>query len=344
VAFGQDPALARDAHAYTLAQLPSVPFFFAFVALRSYLQAREIVRPALLVMLGANVLNLALVWALVFGELGLPRLGVLGAGIATGLCRASMLVALVWLVWRARLHADAWRPWSREALAPGGLAEVAGHGWPVALQLGLETWAFSTAALLAGRLGAVPLAAHTITLNMAALTFMVPLGVAQGAVTRVGNLVGARDFPAAQRAAWVALAVGAGFMAVAGVALLVLRAILPTLYTSDPAVVAAAVAIFPIAAAFQVFDGTQVVAGGVLRGMGTTRPAAAINLLGFWAIGLPLAAWLGLRAGLGLAGLWWGLAAGLALIASGLVAWVALRGPAGLAGRAAPSAAPVDLR
>jgi MATE family multidrug resistance protein len=338
---GQDRELARMAHAFTVVQIPSLPFFFGFIALRSYLQAREIVRPALFVMVGANLLNLLLVWALVFGELGMPSLGIVGAGIATSLCRASMLVGLAALVWRARLHEDAWRPWSRAAVDRAGLREIAGFGWPVALQLGLEVWAFSTAALLAGRLGAVPLAAHTIALNMAALTFMVPLGVAQGAVTRVGNLIGARAFEDAQRAAWVALAVAAAFMALAALVLLVLRFVLPTLYTADPGVIAAVATVLPIAAAFQIFDGTQVVAGGVLRGMGTTRPAAVINLLGFWALGLPLAAWLGLRRDFGLEGVWWGLALGLAVVASALVGWVAWRGPASVGAR---HAATVDLR
>jgi MATE family multidrug resistance protein len=157
---------------------------------------------------------------------------------------------------------------------------------------------------------------------------MMPLGIAQGAATRVGNLLGARDAVAAQRAAWVSFALGAGVMTLSALAFVALREWLPRLYTADATVVAACAAILPIAAAFQIFDGTQVVGCGVLRGMGRVRPAAAINLIGYWLLGLPLGGWLALRGGLGLAGLWWGLALGLALVALSLVAFVALRGPA----------------
>jgi MATE family multidrug resistance protein len=156
---------------------------------------------------------------------------------------------------------------------------------------------------------------------------MMPLGIAQGAATRVGNLLGAREPGAAQRAAWVSLALGAGVMGLAAVAFVVGRAWLPGLYTPDSAVVAACAAIMPIAAAFQIFDGTQVVGCGILRGMGRVRPATAFNLIGYWLLGLPIGGWLALRGGYGLPGLWWGLALGLAVVAGSLVCFIAVRGP-----------------
>jgi MATE family multidrug resistance protein len=116
-------------------------------------------------------------------------------------------------------------------------------------------------------------------------------------------------------------------MTLSAAAFVGLREGLPRLYTPDAAVVAACAAIMPIAAAFQIFDGTQVVGCGILRGMGRVRPATAFNFVGYWLLGLPLGGWLALRGGFGLAGLWWGLALGLAVVASLLVAFVALRGP-----------------
>jgi len=199
---------------------------------------------------------------------------------------------------------------------------------PVGVQIALEAWAFSGAALLAGVIGTEALAAHTIVLNMAALSFMMPLGVGLAAVTRVGNLIGARRPDDAQRAAWVALTLGAAVMTASAAVFLAFRHELPRLYTSDLAVAALAAGILPIAAAFQIFDGVQVVACGVLRGMGRTRPAAVFNGISYWLLGIPLGWWLGLRAGWGLAGVWWGLCIGLALVASLLVAWVRYRGPA----------------
>ncbi len=325
---GQDPELARRAHDYVLVQIPSLPLFFAFMALRQYLQGRELMRPALWVVLAANVFNLVANWALIFGHLGLPALGLVGAGIATTLSRLVMLGGLIAWVLRFRLHEGAWVPWSRAAFDRHALWQVLALGAPVAIQMGLEVWAFSGATLLAGRLGAASAAAHTVVLNMAALSFMMPLGISQGAVTRVGNLIGAREPHAAQRAAWVALALGAGVMCVSAVLFVTLREVLPRLYTGDPGVVALGASILPIAAAFQIFDGTQVVGCGILRGMGRTRPAAWFNLLAYWVLGLPIGSWLAFRHGWGLEGIWWGLCLGLAVVAGALVWWVRVRGPA----------------
>jgi MATE family multidrug resistance protein len=327
VATGQDPELARQAQLYTWVQIPSLPFFLAFHALRQYLQGREMVRPALLVMVVANLVHVLANWALIFGHAGMPALGLVGAGIATSATRVACFALLAWWTVSLKLHAGAWVPWSRDALSWRGLREILALGIPVGFQTSLEVWAFSGAALLAGLLGATEIAAHTIVLNMAALSFMMPLGVALAAVTRVGNLLGAGRPAEAQRAAWVATALGAGVMAVSAAVFVAGRAWLPRLYTPDAAVIALCAGILPIAAAFQVFDGVQVVGCGVLRGMGRTRPAAVFNLLGYWALGLPLGGWLALRAGHGLAGIWWGLAIGLAIVATSLVAWIHWRGP-----------------
>jgi len=325
---GQDPSLARMAQHYTLVQIPSVPFFLAFHALRQYLQGREMVRPALFVMALANVVNAVANWALIFGHLGMPALGVVGAGIATGLTRVACFAILVWWVVALRLHEGAWAPWSRDAFAWSGLRPILRFGVPVGFQTSLEVWAFSGAALLAGHLGATAVAAHSVVLNMAALSFMMPLGVGLAASTRVGNLLGAGRPADAQRAAWISIALGAAVMALAAALFVFGRAWLPRIYTNELEVIALGAAILPIAAAFQIFDGVQVVGCGVLRGMGRTRPAAVFNLLGYWVLGLPLGGWLGLRAGWGLGGIWWGLAIGLAVVATGLVVWIHFRGPA----------------
>ena len=157
------------------------------------------------------------------------------------------------------------------------LLEATALGVPVAVQMAFEMWAFGAAALLAGRLGAVALSAHTVALNMAAIAFMLPLGISQGAATRVGNLVGARQPEAAQRAAWVSFAMGAGVMAASGLMLIAFRELLPRVYTPEASVIAAAAAILPIAAAFAVFDGVQ---GGEKEDgrIDTVGPQAAADL------------------------------------------------------------------
>jgi len=327
VLLGQEPVLAQAAGRYIGVQVPTIGAFFGYLALRSYLQGRAIVRPALIVMIVANVANVLLNWVFVFGHLGAPALGLLGSGLATALSRLVLIAGLAGLVWKADLLRGAWMPWSRAAFDGPALRRIIGLGLPIALQMGLEVWAFSAATLLAGRLGASAVAAHTIVLNLASFSFMMPLGVAQAACTRVGNFVGAKRFAEADRAAWVAIGLGAAVMACWALLFVTLRGLLPWLYTPDAAVISLAAGILPIAGAFQIFDGVQVVAAGVLRGMSNTRPAALLNLAGYWLVALPLAAFLTARTGTGLAGIWWSLCLGLFLVAAGLVAFVRARGP-----------------
>jgi len=343
--FGQDPALARAAAEYVMVQLPSIPFFLGYMVLKQYLQGRAIVRPAMYVALLANLFNVVFNWALIYGHLGSPALGLLGAGIATSLARIYMMLGLLFIIYRTKLHQGGWVPWSRASFRWAGLAEIIHYGYPVAIQIALEMWAFQAATLLSGRLGAVSLAAHTVVINVASLTFMFPLGISLAGVTRVGNLIG-EGFPRrAQHAAWLALAMSAAVMAVFAALFIVLRDVIPRIYTQDAPVVLLAAAIFPVAAAFQVFDGVQVAGTGVLRGMGKTRPAAAMNLVGYWALGLPLGWWLAFRRGLGLAGLWWGLVLGLGAVAVMLTVWIWKRGPARVDARVyqnPPPAPPAD--
>jgi MATE family multidrug resistance protein len=202
------------------------------------------------------------------------------------------------------------------------IGEILRLGTPLAAMLALEYWAFATSTLWAGRLGAIELAAHAIALNLASIAYMAGLGASLAATTRVGNLIGARQLAAAERAAWVSFALGAGAMLLFAAIFVSGRWVIPGWYTPDPVVIALAASLMPIAALFQLFDGLQVVGGGILRGMGRTRPAAAFNLIGYYVLGLPIAAWLGRPERLGLAGIWWGLAAGLFVVGVLAVAWV----------------------
>jgi len=325
---GQDAALCAEAETFVLVQVAGIPFFLVFTALRQYLIGRGITAPAMWVAVGANVVNLFANWFLIFGKLGMPALGVVGAGIATLLAQMFLAVALgAWILF-AHLGRGAWAGWSRTAWRLRGVEEVFHYGLPIGVTISLEFWAFMFANLLAGWLGAAALASHTIVINLASISFMVPMGISFGVVTRVGNLIGAGDPNGAQRAAWVGFALGGGVMSLSAATFILGRAWLPQLYSTDAAVIAAAAALLPIAAAFQLFDGLQVVGGGILRGMGRTRPAALFNLIGYYALALPAAYWLAFPCGHGLPGMWWGLALGLAVIALALVAWVWLRGPA----------------
>lgn len=325
---GQEPELAEMARRYVWVQIPSIPFFLWYFVLRQYLTGRTIMRPAMWVALAANLVNVGLNWVFIFGHLGAPAMGLTGAGIASGITRGFMFLALLALVLWARHLEGGWIPWSRNAYSLAGMREILHFGLPVGVQMGLEIWAFEIAMLLSGRLGTHALDANVIALNLASIAFMVPLGISMAATTRVGNLIGAGRPRLAQTAAWVSLGMGATVMAVSGVVLVTCRSLLPRLYTEDTTVLALAASVLPIAAAFQIFDGTQVVGSGVLRGMGRTRPAAAMNLIGYYGLALPLAWCMAFVLGWGLRGLWWGLCLGLASVAVMLTVWIAKRGPA----------------
>jgi MATE family multidrug resistance protein len=336
IATGQDPQIALVAQQYVEVQTLSVPLFLVYSAQRQYLQGRGILRPALFVALAANVLNVALNRLFIFGGLGIPALGAVGSGIATSIVQASMPLMMYGLMRWQRLCEGAWEPWSRDALDPAELRKILVVGVPIGLHFAAEIWGFQIAGLWAGRLGKAELAANSIVLNLASISFMLPLGIGLGSVTRIGNLVGAGRSKDAQVSAWAALALGAGLMAMCALVFLVFRRPLAHAYSEDAVVIGLAASTLPVAAAFQLFDGLQVVASGVLRAIGRTKPTAIANLIGYYAIGLPLGYHLAFRRELGLEGLWWGVAAGVAAVAIVLVVWVAVRGPA--------TARPIDAR
>ena len=322
LALGQDPAVAGRAQAYMTARLPSALGFLLFTAQRQYLAGRAITRPAMWVMLLGNVGNAFMNWLLIFGNLGFPALGVVGAGIATSITNVLLALGLFAWIRGFRLHVGAWRRWDRIAFSLHGLLQSLRLGLPVGVQLALEANAFTIAMLLVGSIGVAPLAAHQVVINMASFTFMFPLGIAIGAGARAGNLIGAGDLGRLRLVCRLALAMGGGVMALAALVFVAFRTALPRIYVSDPEVAAIAASLLPIAGAFQIFDGIQVVGGGLMRGMGRPQAGAIANLFSFYLIGLPLAWLLAFRAGLGIVGIWWGLAAGLACVAGILCLWV----------------------
>lgn len=317
-ALGQDPELAAIAHSYTVAQVVSIPFGLAFGALRQWLSGRGVLAPAMWVTWLANVLNIFLNWVLIFGHLGATPRGVVGSAIATAVARIFMLVALVALALLSR-EADLVQSWRRGRATLAGVFLVLRTGAPVGIQMGLEIWAFHIMTLMAGLIDATALAAHSIVLSVASFTFMVPLGISIAGTIRVGHAIGAGDSVGARRAGWLSLAMGVAFMTASAISFLLFRFHIPRLWDPETGVLELAARILPIAAAFQVFDGIQVVGCGVLRGAGDTRPATWFNLIGYYLLAVPVGAWLCFAREVGLPGLWIGLLLGLASVAALLV-------------------------
>lgn len=320
---GQREPVAGEAAAYMRGLVPGNVAFLLFIATRQSLQAMGVVWPAVVVVTAANAVNVAANWALVFGHLGMPRLEVVGSALATSLSRWFMVLGLLALAWP--VLGRYLRGAASGVLRLGAFRRLLELGVPIGLQVSLEGWVFSTVALLMGTLGPTQLAGHQIAISLASLSFMVPLGLAGAATTRVGNAIGAGDQARGERAAYLALRLGAGIMACSGLVFFLAPSLLARAYTNDPAVIRMASLLIPIAAAFQIADGTQVVGAGVLRGTADTRWPALIALVGYWLLGLPTGLLLAFPGGRGAAGLWWGLTVGLALVASLFLARIRLR-------------------
>jgi MATE family multidrug resistance protein len=302
-----------------------MPCFCAFVVLRGFLAAEQRPGAALVVACFGILLNIPLNLWLIHGGLGLPPLGVVGAGIASSLCNLAMLAGLLLLIARDR-HLRRFRIlgrwWRFDA---SRLKETVVIGLPVAGSMLLEIGVFAFAALVMGWMGALAVAAHAIAVQLASATFMVPMGIGQAATARVGLATGAGDRAAAERAGWVALALGAGFMALSA-ALLILSggwiawAFLDDANPGAAETAALAAALLVVAGLFQLADGVQAVASGALRGLKDTRVPMLLAGFGYWVAGLPLGLLLAFPGGLGPVGVWIGLAVGLFLVA-GLMTW-----------------------
>jgi MATE family multidrug resistance protein len=268
----------------------------------------------------ANLANAALNWALIFGHLGFPPMGVAGSAWATSLSRGLLILGL-WLGARRELL-PMLVPVRRETWQLEPLRRMLRLGTPIGAQQVLEFGAFALVALMMGWIGTREMAGHQIAINLAALTFMVPLGVGDAASVLVGRAVGRGDGEGTQGAARAAFACGTAFMSVTGTLFLTAPTALARFYTRDPDVIAVAATLIRIAGVFQIFDGLQVVGAGILRGLGDTRAPMLICLLGYWVLGIPLSAYLAFVANLGPTGLWWGLVLGLGVVAVLLLARV----------------------
>lgn len=319
---GIEPATARMTASFVYSRLPNAVPILLFVAARAYLQALGKTRALILGVVVANVANVIGNALLIYGDaallrvglpaVGLPALGVVGSGLSSSLASLLQLALLA-----AAIRSTA-VPGPPAPSDPALGRSILRLGLPIGLHMFAEFGAFALTSLFAGRMGAVAVAGHQVALTLASVSFTVTLGLGSATAVRVGHAVGRGDAAGARRAGFLGLAVSGVFMAASAVVFLAAPAALARILTDDPRVLAASLPLVMIAAAFQLSDGAQVVAAGAVRGAGETRATLVLNLVGHYAIGMPLALALGFGAGLGAPGLWWGLSAGLTFVAIAL--------------------------
>lgn len=319
LSLGQDPVLsAHAAHFVRPLMFGYLPALF-YLVLRAFVAALELPAWALLISVAGVIVNAILNYGLIFGVFGLPKLGLFGAGLGSSITQTLMFIGMAAVVLihprfrRYHLFGRFWRPdWPR-------YAQVWRLGLPIALTLGLEVTVFNAAVFLMGLIGTASLAAHAIAIQIASLTFMVPLGLSQAVTVRVGLAYGRGDTDGITRAGWTAFTMGTVFMAGMAVVMYAMPHTLVGLFLDEALpvnrpVIPLAVSFLYVAALFQVVDGAQSVGAGMLRGLQDTTVPMIFAGFGYWIVGMGTAVWLGFGLGWHGIGIWIGLAAGLAIV------------------------------
>ncbi len=320
IAVGQTPDAAALAARYLLGLTWSMIPAWCFIALRNFMGAVNRPEPALWITLAAIPANALLAYSLIHGHFELPRLDLLGAGIATTLVNVGMCVAAVWVCY-ARHPFKKYRVLGRFWRADWAvMRQLFVIGVPISGTMLLEWGLFSSAAILVGWLGTTALAAHQIALQIAAILFMVPFGISMAATVRVGHAVGREDPVATRRAGFTALALGAVIMVALTLLVVALRNVIPLLFLGDAAAASGetarlAGALLLLGATWFVVDGIQGIAAGALRGLNDTRVPMLYAALSFWIVGYTSAYALAFWWGLGVFGIWTGFALSLWLFA-----------------------------
>lgn len=316
--FGVDEPTAKEARWFLLGRAASVLPMMLFNAYRSYLQARTSTRAIIVASVVGNVVNLVFNALLIFGDrtleamhlpaIGLPSLGVFGSGLASTIATVSMFLVLFYAQ-------RGLTPLEGDGDGSDALRSLLKLGLPLGLTLVAEVGAFALVGVLAAKLGPSAASGHQVALTLASSTFIVTLAIASATTVRVGQAVGRNDREQARLTGLLGHVSSAAFMSCSATGFLLFAPELARLLSNKPEVIEASIPLLHIAAVFQIFDGAQAVGSGALRGIGDTKFVQIANIIGYYAIGLPVALLLAFLAGKAERGLWWGLTAGLVSVA-----------------------------
>ena len=314
----QTPEVVREAKPYlALLGLSIIPLM-VFMTFKQFAEGLGFTKQAMMISLWGNLFNICLGIIFVKGLFGIEPMGVSGVGWSTLADRAIMAIVMAIYVLRSKYFKDYIKSFTLRAIDRVRSLGILKIGAPVAMQYTFEVSAFSAAALFIGTIGAVEQAAHQVAINLASMTYMMASGISSAATIKTGNNFGKEDFMNLRLSAISSYHIVLGFMAVTAILFIGLNQYLPWIYTTDQSVIAIASQLLIIAGFFQLFDGTQVVGLGVLRGIGDVNIPTVITFIAYWIIGLPIGYYLGISLNMGANGVWYGLTAGL-LVSSGLL-------------------------
>ncbi|MBK9099208.1 MAG: MATE family efflux transporter [bacterium] len=290
--------------------LSSIPLLL-FQSYKQFIEGLSVMRPAMIITLLANLVNIFANWVMIYGNLGFPALGLDGAGWATFASRLFMSLALMGFVMNNKYFKQFDVSFHYRSINWPVIKKILSLGLPSGFQYFFEVGAFSFAVVMVGWLGTNQQAAHQIAISLASISFMAVLGISVAGSIRVGNFVGKKDIGETRRAGFTASMLGASIMLVSGLIFIIFRNFLPTLYVNDEVVISYASSLLIIAALFQLSDGIQAVGIGILRGLTDVKIPTAITFIAYWIVGLPVGYLLGFNFELGVQGVWIGLLMGL---------------------------------
>ena len=309
--FGQKKDVVPLAISYTkILSFGAIPLMI-FQTYRQFIEGLSIMRPAMIVVIAANLINALVNWLLIFGKLGFPELQLDGAGWATFSSRVFMWLALMIFVMNVKYFKQYDVSFHFKNINFPVIKRILSIGLPSGFQYFFEVGAFSFAVIMVGWLGSKQLAAHQIAINLASISFMAALGISAAGSIRVGNEVGRKDISETRKAGFTAIFLGASMMFCAGIIFIIFRNLLPTFYINEKDVIEIASTLIVIAALFQLSDGTQAVGIGILRGLTDVKIPTAITFIAYWIVGLPVGYLFGFILGYGVQGVWIGLLFGL---------------------------------
>lgn len=308
---GQPADVLKLAQPYFLLLCASYLPFMLFFSLKQFFEGIGNTKMAMQITLTANVVNVVVNYVLIFGKLGFPEMGLIGAGIGTLVSRLFMPLLFVFYILKVPKIKTYFVEAHKKIFSLEKVISILKIGIPIGFQIIVEVIAFGIGAIMMGWLGEIPLAAHQVALGLASFTYMISLGVSQANTIRVSHQMGLKNYSALKMAATASTHIVLAFMLFMGLVFVVARNYLPLMFTADPKVITIASSLLIIAAIFQVFDGLQVIMLSTLRGMADVKLPMFFAFFAYLLVGIPTSYILSFVFDIGPQGIWYGYLIGL---------------------------------